>query len=764
MSERSPGSVGQSPDRVGARERVSGTVPFAADLEASGALTLAAVRSDRPHAAIVEIDTSEALAVDGCVRVFTAQDIPGVNAFGIIKKDQPLLAEGKVRYVGDPVALIAAESPDAASEAAGKVRIAYEDLPAVFDPEKALTPGAPQVHEGGNLLGRRIVRRGDPEAAFRQAHVIVERVYTTTFLEHTYLEPDAGVAYMDNGVLTVYASTQNPHYDQHEIAGLLALDAARVRVVQAATGGGFGSKLDLNVQGFLGLATYLLNRPTRMVYTREEAFLCTSKRHPLKIHYKSAASRDGRLLAADVRIIGDTGAYASYGPAVCTRAAVHATGPYEVPNVSVESALVYTNHPTAGAMRGFGVPQTAFAHESQMDLLARELGISPLEIRLKNCLRVGSVTSTGQELKASVGIRTTLNALKPHYEAALRKKSGRSEHPDIPAYIRRGVGIGAMVYGIGNTGVKNPSTAHMELTPEGRLVLYCGAADIGQGSTTVLAQIAATELGLRPEEIDLVFADTMLTASAGASSASRQTYISGNAVLDAARKLKRDILTVAARILATEQGKLAIGSGLVSIKENPTRSLTFQEIARQAQSTGMPLMGEGHFDPETTALDPETGQGIPYATYAFASHLAEVEVDVLTGEVWCLKVVAAHDVGKAINPRNVLGQIYGGVGMGLGFALMEEFVPGRTESMKDYHIPCFGDMPEVVPIIVEDPEPTGPYGAKGVGEPALIPTAPAILNAVADALGIRIYELPANLERVLKAAVAAKKLQDDCAQ
>jgi CO/xanthine dehydrogenase Mo-binding subunit len=762
MSERSRGAIGRSTDRAGARERALGTVRFAADLDLPGFLSLAAVRSDRPHAIIVAVDVSRAREVEGCVAAFAAKDIPGLNRVGIIKKDQPLLADGKVRYVGDAVVLIAAESSDAAKQAAARVRVTYEDLPAVFDPEQALELGAPQVHEKGNLLGSRVVRRGNPEAAFDRADVIIERVYRTTFVEHTYLEPDAGLAYMDDGVLTIHASTQNPHYDQQELADLLGLDNSRVRIIQAATGGGFGSKLDLNVQGFVGLATYLLNRPTRMVYTREEAFLCTSKRHPLKIRFKSAASRDGRLLAADVRIIGDTGAYASYGPAVYNRAAVHAVGPYDVPNLYVESTLAYTNHPTAGAMRGFGVPQIAFAHESQMDLLAQEVGLTPLEIRLKNCLRVGSLTSTGQELRASVGIRATLEALEPHYRAALAAKDTSNRDRSAPPYLRRGVGVGSMLYGIGNTGVKNPSTADMELTVEGRVVLYSGAAEIGQGSSTVLAQIAATELGLRPEQIDLVIADTMLTTSAGASSASRQTYISGNAVLAAARKLKEAILAVATELLTVEGDEtslaLMVESGFVRTQDIQNRSVSFEHIANHAPRAGVALKCHGYFDPETTALDPQTGQGSPYATYAFASHLAEVEVDVLTGEVRCLRVVAAHDVGKAINPRNVQGQIYGGVAMGLGFALMEEFVPGRTESMKDYHIPCFADMPEVMPIIVEDPEPTGPYGAKGVGEPALIPTAPAVLNAVADALGVRIYELPANLERVLKAALAAREL------
>ncbi|MGO9568699.1 MAG: xanthine dehydrogenase family protein molybdopterin-binding subunit [Desulfomonilaceae bacterium] len=748
-------TVGTNVQRVGALERVTGEALFAGDMHVEGAVTLMALRSDRAHARIVNIDLAPALETPGCLRIFTANDIPGRNRLGIINKDQHLLADHKVRCVGDPIALVAAETLEAAQEAIESIRVLYEDLPAVFDPEEALRPGAPLIHESGNLLGRRVVKRGSPDSAFKEADLVVERIYTTPHIEHTYLEPDAGLAYVGpDGTVVVHASTQNTHYDQKDVADLLGIEERKVRIVQAATGGGFGSKLDLNVQGFVALAAYLLNRPARMVYTREEAYLCTSKRHPLTIYYKSGATRDGRLIAADIRIIGDTGAYASYGLAVVTRTAVHATGPYEVPNLRAESLFAYTNNPMAGAMRGFGVPQMAFAHESQMDLLAEALGISPLEIRLRNCYRIGSLTSTRQELTTSVGIKATLEAVAPYYH-----QSPKEEKADPEYYLRRGIGIGSMVYGIGNTGVQNPATAHVELTEDGRIALFSGAADMGQGSSTVLSQIAAEELGLRPEEIHLVVADTLLTTSAGASSASRQTYISGNAVLEAVKKLKEVLLTEAAMILKIDRGDLVVEAGRVSSRTDPEKAVSFERIARRAQRTGLPLKWQGYFDPATTSLDPETGAGVPYATYAFATHVAEVEVNMLSGEVRVLRIVAAHDVGKAINPSNVHGQIYSGVAMGVGFALMEEYIPGKTESMKDYHIPSCADMPDVISIIVEDPEPTGPFGAKGVGEPALIPTAPAVLNAIADALGVRIYDLPANLERVLKAASIAKPVQ-----
>ncbi len=756
MPEQALKIVGQSEQRIGAVERLSGECRFAADIDMENVVTLQVLRSDRPHARIAQLDASDALRVPGCLAVFTASDIPGRNRLGIIKKDQRLLADGKVRCVGDPIALVAAETLTAAEEAINAIRVVYEDLPAIFDPEEALKPDAVPIHDDGNLLGRRVTKRGNPEAAFREAEVIIERTYTTPLIEHNYIEPDAGIGYIDSdGVLTIYASTQNPHYDRNDVAVLLGLEENQVRIIQAATGGGFGSKLDINVQGFIGLAVYLLHRPARLVYTREEAYLCTVKRHPFRIHYKTAATKDGKLTAVDVRIISDTGAYASYGPAVLGRSGAHATGPYEVPNVHIEAIFAYTNNPMAGAMRGFGVPQVAFAHESQMDLLAQELGMDPVEIRLKNCFRKGSITATGQELKASVGIGATLEAVKAHYKRSLDNKTKTSA-----GYVRRGVGLGSMFYGIGNTGMQNPATAEMELDDQGRIVLYTGAAEIGQGSSTALAQIAAEKLNLKLENIRPIVADTAYTTSAGATSASRQTYISGNAVLQAAGKLKEMLLTEAADMLKVDSTDLAIQPGIVYLKTHPDKMVSFREIAHQGKQHGLQLKFQGYFNPDTTALDAETGQGIPYATYAFATHMAEVEVDVLTGEVRVVRVVAAHDVGKAINPSNVRGQISSGVAMGIGFAVMEEFIPGRTESMKDYHIPCIADMPEILPIIVEDPEPTGPFGAKGVGEPALIPTAPAVLNAIADALGQRIYDLPANLERVLKASLISNSYKE----
>lgn len=731
--------------KVDAENLARGRSVFSADMAVRDPLVLRVFRSTESHARIRGLNISEGLKIPGVVGILTAKDVPGERRYGLIQKDQPLLARDRVRFLGEAIAVVAARDERAAERALNTIRVDYEPLGLVFDPEEALQQGAPLVHEKGNLLYRRYLRKGDVAKGFSRSRVRVKRYYTTPCLEHCYLEPDAGTGYVDDkGVLVIYASTQNPHYDQQDVCRLLGLRPEQVRIIQRNTGGGFGSKLDLTTQGYIGLALYHFRRPVQLIYTREEAFQATSKRHPFRIDMESGAGEEGKLLALNVRCVCDTGAYASYGMAVAIRAAVHATGPYEWENVEVECLCVYTNNPVAGAMRGFGAPQMAVAYESQMDLMAQELGIDPLAFRKRNALRVGSVTATGQKLHASVGIKSALEAVEPYYKEAVDqwKKGG------MDTAKKRGVGLGAMWYGIGNTGVKNPAGARIEINSAGEVVLYTGAADIGQGSTTVLSQVAAEILDMDPGAIKQVVADTALTVNAGATSASRQTYISGNAVMNAAEKLRIRLLTEATDILERPGEYLSLEDGFVVSKKNPEQRISVKDLAERIYAEGRSLSCSGSFDPETTPLDPETGQGVPYATYAFACQMALVEVDTETGNVAVSRVIAAHDVGKAIHPQNVEGQIQGGVAMGLGFALMEEFKPGITSSMADYHIPTSLDMPEIIPIIVEDEEPTGPFGAKGVGEPALIPTAPAILNGIADAVGTRVYRLPASPERV----------------
>lgn len=727
-------------------EKARGEAVYAADQVPDGALFLKVLRAGRDHAEILSINTSEAEALPGVAGVFTSAHIPGRNLMGIINKDHPVLAVDKIRSRADAVALVAAETEEVAEAAAKAIKIEWRDLPALMNTDAALAPDAIKIHENGNVLFNRVIRRGEAETALAQAYHVLEREYQTPCIEHCYLEPDAGYGFIDDdGALAIVVCTQNTHYDRSDVAALMNLPEEKVRIIQAVTGGGFGSKLDLSVQGLIAVALYHLKRPVQLCYSREEAFLATGKRHPIKIQLTTGVDQDGRLVAMKARFIADGGAYGSYGIAVVTRAAVHATGPYDIPNVDIEALEVYTNHTFRGAMRGFGTPQAAFASETQLDLHAEALGLDPLEIRLRNAMRTGSVNCCGQVMGKGVGIIECLQAVEPHYKKALK------EWVRQPASLisrRRGLGLGAMWYGVGNTAAQNPSTAQIELDLEGRLTIFTGAADIGQGSTLILAQLAGEILGVAPGRFKVVSADTRYTTNAGATSASRQTYISGNAVCLAARDLADILLTRAVDRLKVAKDNLVLTNESVCSTVEPTICITFKELAKSLHHLGLPLKWSGYFDPDTTPLD-DAGQGRPYGAYAFACQMAQVEVDVLTGETEVIRVVAAHDVGQALSPANLVGQICGGVAMGMGYALLEEFEPGKTESLKDYHLVTATDMPEVLPIIVECPEPSGPFGAKGIGEPTLVPTAPAIINAIHMALGERIYELPASLERVM---------------
>jgi CO/xanthine dehydrogenase Mo-binding subunit len=735
--------IGTNPIRIGARERVLGLTRFGVDQGRPEDLYLFLLRAFTAPARIQRLEVGAAGRLPGVVRIFTAADIPGINRIGIIPstKDQPVLSDGLIRCRGEAVALVAAETEEAGLQALGAIELELEPLAGVFDPKRALEPDVPLVHEKGNLLFRQQVRRGDADGALARSPYRLRTVYSTAPVEHGPLEVEGGRAEWREGRIIVTACTQNPHYDQSDLARLLGLPPERIRVIQSETGGGFGKKLDLSVQSYLALAAYHLKRPVRMAYTREESFLGTAKRHALLIDYESGMDARGKLTAVKVDILGDSGAYASYGFAVCMRAAVHATGPYEVPHVRVDSRMVYTNNPWAGAMRGFGVPQMAFAHEGQMDGLADLIGLDPLELRLGNCLQNGSTTATGQILKDSVGIGDCLRRLGKIYRAWQPRV--RSDER-----FRRGLGIGAMYYGIGNTGVSNPSAAQMEFSASGELIVYTGAAEIGQGSDTVLAQMAAHYFGMPLEQVRLVRGDTKRTSSAGASSASRQTYISGNAVLDAARDLERILKEGAAAMWECRLDEIEYKS---TGMEGPRgESIPVTGIVARLASQGREVKGNGRFDPPVTVLDHQTGQGDPYASYAFAAQLASVEVDAVSGLVRVPRVAAAHDVGRAINRRAVRGQIAGGIVMGVGFATMEEFIPGKTDNFREYHLPTMADAPRITALIIEAPDPSGPHGAKGVGEPSLIPTAPAIANGASRALGVRMTHLPLSLERVME--------------
>ncbi|MGA9350658.1 MAG: molybdopterin cofactor-binding domain-containing protein [Anaerolineae bacterium] len=726
--------IGQSLPRVDARAKVMGEAKYPGDFYMEGMLHAKVVWSEHPHARVLRIDTSKAEAYPGVVAVLTYRDVP-VNEYGINIMDQPVLvAEGdKVRWVGDRIAIVVAESERIAEAARKLVEVGYEPLPVVDDPRQAMRPDAPLVHEkrGTNVLKHFKVRKGDVEAGFAGADVIVEGYYVTPFVEHAYLQPEAGLGYIDEeGRVTVVAGAQWVHDDLHQIAHLLDLPEDRVREIVPAVGGAFGGREDMYIQHLLALCAYCLRRPVKMVFSREESVCRTGKRHPYYMRYRTGATQDGKLTAMEIELISDAGAYASTSMPVMANSTSFAAGPYVVPNARIDGYTVYTNNAVTMAMRGFGSTQPPLAYELQMDKLAEALGMDPVEIRMKNLFEDGSIAVTGNPMPPGVGIKETLR--QAVLTAGWREEDGHWVRPEklAPADGKLyGIGVACAYKNVGySMGFDDKSTAVVELSLDDsgqveRAVVRIGASEVGEGVHTALAQIAAEALGIGVDGVDVALVDTADVPDAGSSSASRHVYMSGNAVLMACRLAKEKWHTA----LRAEQGETHIEA-----------RYTFR--GRDARPT--------------TRYDPETGMCDPHISYGYATQIALVEVDAETGEVGVLKLYSAHDVGRAVNPQMIEGQIGGGVHMGEGYALMEEYIQQKgvvkTRKFSEYFIPTVLDMPrELVPIIVEVPDPTGPYGAKGAGEMTTLPTAPAILSAIHDATGVWIEELPATAEKVL---------------
>jgi nicotinate dehydrogenase large molybdopterin subunit len=749
--------IGQPVSRVDALDKLTGKALYAGDLSFPGMLHLKILRSDRPHAKIVRIQTERAKKHPGVVAVFTHEDISGTNRVGRGKKDQPVLCNDKVRYIGDPVVLVAAESPEAAHEALSLIHIDYDDLPGVFSPENALLPEAVKIHETGNLLVDRTLLKGDPDQGLKDSEVVITHTYRTQMVEHGYLEPEAAVASDVEGQLTVRMPTKYAHADRGEIADALGLPLDRIRVINTTIGGSFGDKISLGPGFYAALASLKTGRPSKMVYSREESFFASTKRHPYVIHYTTGATREGRIVAVKVDMVADIGAYESSTPAVLLKSLIHAAGPYDMPHVFVRARGSYTNNPVAGAMRGLGVPQVAIAHEIQMDRLAEALHLDPFEIRLKNAVKPGSLTATGQRLGKSVGLAETLERV--------RDEISKRGTPESSGSKRYGWGIATMIYGIGRAGRSNPGVARIEASDSGDFTLYVGCGDVGQGSSTVLSQIAAEVLSCKAEKIHVIAGDTGRCPDSGVTAASRVTYVVGRSVQIAARKLRDLLQESAASIIEIAPEDLRFEKGFFYPPEAPRRKVSMGQAAAKLKGGGISPEGEGVFDPEIVPLDPRTTQGSPMATYAFATQGALVSLDVESGQVEVLTVVACHDVGKAVNPTNVTGQIEGSVSMGLGYGLMEEVVldDGRIQNpcFSQYFMPTSLDVPETLSFLVESAEASGPFGAKGVGEPALIPTAPAILNAIHAAAGVRPEELPATPEALWSLLRSLSERQND---
>ncbi len=751
-------AVGSRIAKLDGAQKVAGSELYGADRYPADSLWLRVVRS--PHArAQFRIGDPQPLLqrYPGLSAVLTAADVPQ-NSFGIFPqvKDQPVLAPGQVRFRGEAVLALVGTRSDVMAIPEAELPIEWVPQPPVTELDEALRATEPlHAFAPDNVLIRGRVQKGDVDRALDAAPFIAEGTFTTSYVEHAYIEPEAGYAervrtQAGQDRIRIFACTQTPYMDREEIARILQLRDEQVHIVPSAVGGGFGGKLDIAIQPLLAVAAWKLNRPVRGIYTRSESMLSTTKRHPARMHASFGCDAQGLLVAAD--FLGDfnTGAYASWGNTVANRVPIHASGPYFVPNVRALTRAVYTNGPISGAFRGFGVPQSTIVHEALLDELADKLGMDRLELRSVNAIRAGQATATGQVLSASCGLGECLERLRPAWREAQTQVAGfnASEYAlhGSRKGRRRGVGIAAMWYGIGNTVIANPSTMRVGLQRTGRIVLYNGAMDIGQGSSTILPQICADAVGLPVSLFEQVTGDTDLTADAGKTSASRQTFVSGNACRFAGEDLRRQLLAL---LSAPSDAQLDLAGSQLRAKAG-SRNWSVELRGCVADDQGNVALGEGFFDPPTTPLDRD-GQGAPYATYGFAAQTAEVEVDLELGTVKVLEMHAAHDVGRAINPTQVEGQIHGGIAQGLGMALMEEYHSGRSDNLHDYLIPTVGDMPRIVTYLVEDAEPLGPYGAKGVGEPALIPTAPAILSAIRHATGVRITHLPATPARVRKA-------------
>jgi len=744
--------VGQSIERIDGHAKVLGAEIYAADTAPPDAHWLRVIRSEFACATFT-VGSFDSLyqRYPGLVKILVASDIPGHNGFGIYPhlKDQPVLADRRVLYRGQAVLALVGDYSTIESIDWTELPITWCSQLPLTSPAQALVCDAPQIHaeRENNILITGRTRKGNLGSISNSSLVANEGHYETAFVEHAYIEPEAGYAERIGDRITVFATTQAPVMDLEEVANVLGIEVAAVRIIPSACGGGFGGKLDVSVQPLLAVAAWVLNHPVRTVFNRVESMASSTKRHPASIDVKAVADKQGKLQAFTLVGDFDTGAYASWGPTVAGRVPLHCTGPYAVPNVHCTTRAIHTNSPPSGAFRGFGTPQAAIARELNYDELAEKLKIDRWQFRRINAFQAGDITPSGQQLNYSVGMIDCLEALKDDWQGMLddAEEFNLNAHPSL----RRGVGIACMWYGCGNTGLSNPSSMRVVLRGDGRIIFYNGAVDIGQGSTTVLLQICADAVGLPIDCFDCVIGDTDLTDDAGKTSASRQTFVSGKAAMLAGLDLRRQLLNL---LGANADAKLSLDEDKLSA-ELDYATLHFD--LHNTSDAAIVAQGEGSFDPPITPLD-ENGQGQAYATYAFAAQICSVDVDIKLGRVYPRRIIAAHDVGKAVNPELIEGQIHGGIVQGIGMALMEEYIPGQTENLHDYLIPTAGDIPEIDIKLIEAPEPLGPYGAKGVGEPALVPTPAAILGAVRHATGVTLHQVPALPSRVFAAIKASE--------
>ena len=743
--------IGKPEIRVDAWSKVTGQAEYVADFPLEDVHFGYIVRSPHPHASIRRIDPSKTLQMKGVLDVITIKDVPGEKIVGDIIPDRPVLAWEKVRLVGEPIAIVVATSKHIAEHGGKAVEVEYQPLVPVFDPIQALEEGAPRVHASGNLVSHIEVQDGDTQAGFQQADMILEETFHVPRIYPGYLEPEAAQAQWNpDGSLTVWVSSQKPFHDRHLICQALGLPEEKVIVRVATVGGAFGGKEDSSLAILAALAAWKTKTTVRLVNTREESLLAHPKRHSGQVHYKAGFKKDGTLVAMQITSYLDTGAYASYGPAVGQLHSEVLGGPYKVPNVRVDTYVVYTNSPIAGAMRGFGAPQANFGTESLMDIAAGKLGIHPIELRRKNIWRPGDRSYTRVRINQAESLQLSLDVAEKEY---WRLKN----IPPAPGKVS-GVGLSLSVQTMG-LGYRVPDdSAHaLEWLPDGRVRLYLGAPELGQGLMTVAAQITADALGLSLNQIEIALLDTSQVPDGGVSCASRMTYSVGNAAMMASRQLIQALIEEAARLLEVEPALLHYEKGHLTRQDRPDLApIPASEITSRLAENGQVLKRQAVF---SFPYGPETPDhlpiGMPHVLFCFGAHVIRVEVDLELGTIEPKEIVAIHDVGKIINRATLEGQVEGAISMGLGYALLEEMKlkPDGTwvDNLTEYLLPTIMDIPPVIKVIfLEVPEESGPHGAKGIGEMGLTPVASAVANAIYDATGVRVKAIPIRPEMIIK--------------
>ncbi|MBI3871547.1 MAG: molybdopterin-dependent oxidoreductase [candidate division Zixibacteria bacterium] len=755
MPVRELNVVGKPHARIESRSRVDGSAKYTADIAIAGVLHGVTVRADRASADILAVDINPAIAVDGVIRVLTHLDIPGENAYGKVIRDQLVFAVDQVRYFGEPIGLVIADTPQAARKGADAVRITYGLRPGVYDPEAAMAADAPQVHKAGNILSHYHLEKGEVDSAWSQCAHVIERRYTTHPQDHSPIEPEAAISHWDNdGHLVVISPGQSVFFDRLNICRALGIPKDDVICVQPAIGAAYGKREDIYAQIHCALATLVTGKPVRMEYTREETMYVTTKRTQLRTNVKGGCDAEGRLVALEARVVGDCGAYASWSVNIMRKAGVLVSGPYSIPNIRVDSYAVYTNNPMTGATRGFGAAETAFCTESFMDELAHAAGIDPVEFRLKNALRPGMKSATDFQLPGPLPVVETIKEALNDYPW----QKPLAPHPDDPQRYKRGKGMATIWYGIGfGSGIEDTPGVIAELHEDGSATIRVGTVDYGNGSNTTFAMMAAEMLGTTVENIHVINGDSSQTLNCGSTVATKQTYTTGNAVVVACAKIRADIDAIAAQLFGVTPERITAADGIYRVANDGNRTLTLTEIAGRFQEFGKPKRREGRFaaGAMTAPLDKQTGLGKAWFPMAYGTQIAEVTVDTKTGKIVVDKLVAAHYVGRAINPRAVRGQVVGGVSFGIGFALTEDskYVDGICQNVNydKYKLMRVNEAPPVMVIAVEQDETTGPFGAIGVGEPPTLGPAPAIANAVHDAIGVRIRDLPITPDKIKEA-------------